>query len=352
MQIGVITNPNSRKNRSKMDRVSHLKSIVGGFGKVHQTPNTEALKPVLREFLRERARFWVSDGGDGALHWMLRTGIEILEEEEFKSQGITLPATLPTNGGSIDFVAHNVGIEGDAESILKNLCRKLEKGQQIEEVEVDSMLVEGVEVTAEGDKPFRTLGFGVAAGGIGQRFFSKLDEEGEHTSMNIVSVLAKTVTSFPVALSPLRHLPGMPHTMRHFAREIFRRTYARVTLDGKVCPYTACTGIHIASMSLNLGGVLRFFGEADVPGQLHCIVGAPHPFFVVINLPRMCLGWKVLGPTVVDGPCKELILEAVDEDDLLAPIIDGESYPNLRKVKFSVGPRVRIPRVVGSRPLN
>jgi hypothetical protein len=87
MQIGVITNPNSRKNKGKPDRAARLQSIVGAMGEVHETRTLESIKPVLREFLRKRARYWVADGGDGALHWMLRMGMEVLQEDEFAGRG-------------------------------------------------------------------------------------------------------------------------------------------------------------------------------------------------------------------------------------------------------------------------
>ena len=111
MEIGVITNPNSRKNRNRPDRAERLQRIVGEMGEVHKTESVESIKPVLREFLRKRARYWVADGGDGALHWMLRLGMEVLQEDEFAGQSVTLPVALPTKGGTIDFVANNVGIE-------------------------------------------------------------------------------------------------------------------------------------------------------------------------------------------------------------------------------------------------
>lgn len=347
MQIGVITNPNSRKNRSRPHRAAELQGIIGNWGTVHQTQQPEDVKPVIREFLRNKARYWVSDGGDGALHWMLRFALEVLEEEEFAKAGATLPLALPTNGGSIDFVAHNVGIRGNAESILSTLRRKLESGQEIQEVEVDSMLIEGVQATPAGDIPIRTLGFAVAAGGIGQRFFEKLEEAGRHTSRNIVSIVAKTVASYPVAMSPLRRVPGMPALLRQFARDMFNPTKATVALDGETLPFDSCTGIHIASMSIDLGGVLRFFGKADVPGQLHAIVGAPSPLCIIMNIPRMHLGWKMVGKNLADCPCREMTMTA-NSAELLAPVIDGEFYKNIRQMTFKPGPRVRIPKVVGA----
>lgn len=347
MEIGVITNPNSRKNLRKPNRASVLQDIIGDLGEVHQTPTPDAIRPVLRDFLRQRARYWVSDGGDGALHWMLKEGLEVLKEEEFR--GYDLPVALPTNGGSIDFVAHNVGITGNAESILHALRTALERGQEIQEIDVDTMLVEGVQVTDEGDAPFRTLGFAAAAGGVGQRFFEKLFEAGDHTPSTIVGVVAKTFASYPVAMSPLRHLPGMPHVLRQFARDMFRPTMCRVQVDDQVLPRTDCTGIHVASMSINLGGVFRFFYAADEPGQLHAIVGSPTPFQVLANVPLMYLGKPMIGSDLIDGGCRTMTLEAVGSE-LMGPVIDGEYYPNIRKMSFKIGPRVRIPKVVG-RPL-
>lgn len=348
MEIGVITNPNSRKNQRKPNRVGDLQNIVGQLGLVHQTRDTEAIKPVLRQFLRERARFWVSDGGDGALHWMLRMGMDVLEEDEFRGQGLTLPLALPTNGGSIDFVAHNVGLRGNAETLLSALRRTLEEGQTIEEAEVDSMLVTGIRINDAGqEEAFRTLGFASAAGGIGQRFFERLFEEGEHTTKNIVSIMAKTVSSAPVALSPLRNVPGMPGLLRHYATKMFKPTSVRLSLDGQVQPYTDCSAINIASMAINLGNVFRLFGQADVPGQLHAIVGTPTPATIIRNIPRLTTGRPLQGKNIYDGACTEMSMEALG-DELMGPIIDGEYYPNVKKISFAPGPRLRIPRV---RPL-
>ncbi len=342
MEIGVITNPNSRKNKHRPDRADRLQSIVGDFGEVRETSSLEAIKPVLREFLRKRARYWVADGGDGALHWMVRLGMEVLQEEEFADQSLTLPLTMPTNGGTIDFIANNVGIRGDAEGLLTTLRGQIERGATIEDPEVDSMVIDGVEVTADGDVPFRTYGFAVAAGGVGQRFFSKYYQEADPNPRTILKVFASTLASMPVAMTPLRHLPGK---LGAYAQEMFSPTRARVTLDGMVLPGDEFTGIHVASMSINLGNVVRFFGKADQAGLMNAIVGTPSPWVIARNLPRMARGAEMVGRNLLDRPCRELTMEATG-DELLAPVIDGEIYRNLRSVAFRLGPRVRIPKVV------
>ncbi len=347
MQIGVITNPNSRKNKGKPDRAAQLQRILGNRGVVRATDSVDDIKPVLRDFLRARARYWVADGGDGAMHWMIRNGLEVLEEAEFASGGYELPLTVPTNGGTIDFVAHNVGIRGGAEGILAELRSALDAGERIEEIEVDSMRIEGIQVNAEGvDEELRTYGFASAAGGVGQRFFEKYAEAHDPNPRTILKVLGSTLASMPVALSPLRALRGvLPEQLCTYAAEVFKPASCRVTMDGMILPHTDYTGIHIASMSINLGGVFRLFTQADVPGQMHALVGAPSPAVIAMNLPNLHLGLPCRGADLVDRACREMTLEATG-DELLAPVIDGEFYRNVRKISFRIGPRLRIPKVV------
>jgi diacylglycerol kinase family enzyme len=343
MEIGVITNPNSRKNRNRPDRADRLRRIVGDLGEVHSTTSVASIKPVLREFLRKRARYWVADGGDGALHWMLRMGMEVLQEDEFVGASFALPMTLPTKGGTIDFVANNVGIEGDAEGILATLRRNVERNLQIEETEVDSMVIDGIQVVDGAELPFRTYGFASAAGGVGQRFYAKYYDDPDPNPRTIMKVVATAVASAPIAMSPLSRLPF--GSWKSYAREVFEPTRCRVTLDGMRLPGDQFTGVHIASMSINLGNVLRFFGKADQPGLMNAIVGTPSPWGIIRNIPRMARGEEMRGRDILDRPCREMTMEATS-DDLLAPVIDGEFYRGVKRMTFHIGPRVRIPKVI------
>ncbi|HET9620686.1 MAG TPA: hypothetical protein VFP84_04945 [Kofleriaceae bacterium] len=313
---------------------------------MHATDSVESIKPVLRDFLRKRARYWVADGGDGALHWMLRMGMEVLQEDEFTGQSFTLPMTLPTKGGTIDFVANNVGIEGDAEGILATLRSNVERNTQIEDTEVDSMVIDGVQLVDGEDKPFRTYGFACAAGGVGQRFYAKYYDDPDPNPRTIMKVVANTVASAPIALSPLSRLPF--GAWKSYAKEVFQPTPCTVMLDGMKLPGDKFTGVHVASMSINLGNVLRFFGKADQPGLMNAIVGTPSPWSIIRNLPRMARGEEMRGRNILDRPCREMILEATGSE-LLAPVIDGEFYRNVKKIAFHVGPRVRIPKVIAPR---
>ncbi len=347
MEIGVITNPNSRKNRNCPDRAERLQRIVGNIGEVRQTASIDSIKPVLRDFLRGRARYWVADGGDGALHWMLRMGMEVLQEEEFADQAVRLPITLPTKGGTIDFVANNVGIQGDAEGILATLRRNVEYGSRIEETEVDSMVIDGLQMVDGQPVPFRTYGFASATGGVGQRFYSKYYAAPDPNPRTILKVVANTVASAPIALTPLSKLPFGP--WKSYAKEVFEPQPCKITLDGMRLPGDRFTGVHVASMSINLGGVLRFFGKADAAGMMNALVGTPSPWGIIRNIPRMARGEEMVGKNILDRPCREMTVEALPGKELLSPIIDGEFYRNVTTMTYRIGPRVRIPKVIASK---
>ncbi len=94
--IGVLLNPNSRKNRQRPHRREKLQGIVGDYGIVRQTRDVEEIPPVLDEFIQREIPYWVSDGGDGALHWMINKGMALSYPESIPG-GQALPP-----GGRVD----------------------------------------------------------------------------------------------------------------------------------------------------------------------------------------------------------------------------------------------------------
>ena len=218
-----------------------------------------------------------------------------------------------------------------------------EHNVRIEDTEVDSMVITGVQIVDGAEVEFRTYGFASAAGGIGQRFFTKYYDHPDPNPRTIMKVVANTVASAPIALSPLSRLPF--GAWKTYAKEVFEPAHCKVTIDGMRLPGDQFTGVHVASMSINLGNVLRFFGKADQPGLMNAIVGTPTPWGIIRNLPRMARGQEMRGRDVLDRPCREMTIEACGEQ-LLAPIIDGEIYRDVKRVEFHIGPRVRIPKVV------
>jgi diacylglycerol kinase family enzyme len=344
VEIGVITNPNSRKNKRRAHRRDELADIVGSHGIVAETHSTDDIKPILRGFLRDGVDYWVADGGDGTLHWLLNEGCSVLQETEFRSQDTPMPVTVPTNGGTIDFVAKKAGIKGDGATILRDLTDHMARGQKPDEVEIDTMSIRMLVCDEGGERWVDRVGFASAAGGIGQRFFSHYYAENDPTNVTIVKVFALAILSLPFNFTALGRLPAVPDRWGAYSRHLFQGANARVIIDGEEMGWTDHTGIHAGSIDINLGGAIRIFPRATAPGNVHYMVGQASPIEVVANIPSMVAGRNIRTRTIWDGVGKKMSVEALG-DELLAPVVDGELYKGIRKIEFDLGPTVRLPRI-------
>lgn len=319
-RIAVVLNPHSRKNRGR-DRTARLREIVGAQGEVCVTRATEELTPLLGRILDPALACLVSDGGDGALHWALNAALPIVEERR-----TTLPIVLPTNGGTIDFVARKAGVRGRAETLIARLIRAAERGP-LPTVDLDSMEIRGTHV---GGTPFRRIGFASAIGGIGQRFFDQYYQDPEPGAGTIVKVVAATVGSLAVRGA--------------HAREMFRPQRARVRIDGREVRATEHGAIHAGAFDVDLGGVFRVFPLAREPGALHFQAGAIGPLEIVANIPNLVRGAAIVSRALEDVRGEVMEVEAIG-DEPLRPVIDGEIYEGLRRLEVRRGPTIRVAKV-------
>ena len=330
-RIGIILNPNSGKNRKAAPgRAQRLQAIVGDQGTVVQTRSLDELGPALRALLDDGAQCLVSDGGDGALHWMINEGRKLRPDGD-------LPPALPTNGGTIDFVAKKAGLKGSAERLVAALVDSMSGGRPPSEMVVDSLEITGSERVDGVLTPYRRIGFAVAAGGVAQRFFDSYYADGGRGAAGIVSVVRRTVGG---QLADALRIPSQ-RPERRVNRHLFKPTRARVTLDGELLPQTEFSGLNAGAFDVCLGGVFRIFPLARQPGSLHFQVGDLRPWEVIRSIPALARGGLIRSERLTEVQGAELVIEAVG-DEALAPIIDGESFPGVATMTLRPGPKVRL----------
>jgi diacylglycerol kinase family enzyme len=339
--IGVITNPNSKKNRRRHNRVAELQAIIGRYGVVRQTTSTDAIGEVIGEFAERGVDFWVSDGGDGALHWMLNKAREQLGGDSF-SIPRHLRYALPTNGGTIDYVARRAGVRGSAEEILRKLVSTYKSGGSLQEACVPSLVFTGVRRIDGRDVPFEKVGFAAAIAGVGNRFFNKYYEARIPGPKVIVEVVSKASVSLLVDQLPLVR-GSVPPEWVEYGRQIMKPMPARVTADGRELPMKEFTTIACGAFKINLGGVMKMFPRAG-KGFMHLSAGDPDMWDIIGALPRLVTGRQLKSNRLYDAPGRELTVEALTSD-LLQPNIDGEFLEDVLRVTVRPGPRFRVPRI-------
>lgn len=336
MQVGILTNMNSRKNQGRTEREAELRALVGAHGLVRQTRSLDEIRPVLEEWKARGLRYWVSDGGDGTLHWMINEGRELLTDG-----GGPLPCVVPTNGGTIDFVARKAGIVGNSDTVIGNLLDGVRSGVEFPTQTLDTFELHGRRPgDPPGTMPFRKVGFAVAVGGLGQRFFSKYYEDQHPGSWAIIRVILKTAAGYPFAWTPLRHLPGVPEWIRSHGETVLKGTRAHVVADGKEYPYELFQGLHAASVDIDFGTV-KLFTYAKQRRKLHLVVGAMNRLECVAKSIFLVFGRPIPGKTWHEFPGEEMTIEARG-DELLAPVIDGELFEGFEKLHITLGPELPI----------
>ena len=330
MYLGVIVNPLARKNRgAARQRSAGLRRIVGPWGEVRETASIEDLRKVVQE-IYPRITHLVSDGGDGSLNWLIN------EVEQSVTDPERWPTFVPTNGGSVNAVARKARVRGRPEAILRVLAAAAETDRPPPEVFLDTLALDGE--TADGAK-FHRLCFGLAAGGVGNRFYEKYYGNHTHGRADVVRVIARSFGDYVTNKFVHSSKPN-------YATSLFAPTQARVVIDGEEVPTRTHTLLHAGAIDLHIGAGFRLFPKAEKPGALHFQAGNLRPSLIVVRFPRALRSGKLRGDLIRDVNGQEMIIEA--EDEPLSPIIDGERFLNIVRLVAHAGPRIRIAQVGSS----
>ena len=340
MRIGVLTNLNARKNRSR--RLNALASRFGDDYIVRETREISEIQPVLEEFIELGCDYWVSDGGDGTLHWMLNEGRQVLQRKGLWQSERPYPLLVPSNGGTIDFVARTAGIKGRTEQVVRTLADGLRAGRNFHTVELDTIEVRGHQ---PGDTPdtwsFKRIGFAIALGGAGQKFFSKFYERPNRNPLGIIDISARTAVGYLSTLPPFKWVPYVPADLRELGRHMLSGTRAEVVADGRRFDYGVYQGLHASSIEVDFG-TMRLFEHAREPGMLHIVVGALPAIEVIYKWTWYVVGKPIPGKQWHEFPGRSLDVEAAG-GELLDPVIDGEMFYGFDRVSVRPGPRVAFP---------
>jgi hypothetical protein len=340
MKVGVLTNVNSRKNRS--GGLEMPDSQPGGACIVRKTRDLSEIRPALEEFVDQGCEYWVADGGDGTLHWMLNEGREVLKSRGMWAGERSFPKIIPSNGGTVDFVARTVGIRGRTDQVVRSLIDRARENDDFDMVELDTIEVRGHKPGDPDDTwSFERTGFAIALGGIGQKFFSKYYERPNRNALDIIDISAKTSVGYLASFLPERLMNHVSDDVLEMGRFVLSGTKADVVADGRKFEYDVLQGLHASSVEIDFG-TMRLFEYAREPGKLHIVVGALPLAECAYKWPFYVVGKPIPGKNWHEFPGESLDVRA-KTDELLDPVIDGEMYFGFDRVSVNLGPRVSFP---------
>lgn len=344
--IGVVFNPNSKKNLRDPGRFLRLQRLIGDAGEVHRTKHVDAIADVVHDLLDREVPYWVADGGDGAFHWLVNVADTVVRA---RGKGERIPGILPTNSGTIDFMARKAGLKGDAESLLRGLVRAAATRSGPERIALDSLRLVGTHAAAS-EQPgaaFERVGFASALAGVGQGFFDKFYANGRYDGVGVVETVTRILSSAATHSWPLRLLP-LPTAARSYGDSVFAPATLDVYVDGEKLPMHHYRAVNAGAIDINLAGIFRLFPLAGPRGVMHVQAGNPDLLDVIRQLPRMAAGATLDFDDLVEGGATELRVDARGHTTI-DPVIDGELFYGLSSVTVTLGPEVEVLRVDGER---
>lgn len=336
--LGIITNPYAGKNASSSHRSKELQRIIGKYGLVKESRNIDQLKSILSEFAVHKVPYIVCDGGDGTIHWVINSYLEVLHTHKREAIENQMPIFVPTNGGTIDFLARKVGAHGGTFKILKKLKKLFAEGNVPEPMALRTFMMEGKYTKEHLGKSYRKLAFSGALAGFAQKFFNKYYESHKPSLQTIVEVVTKTFTS--TAFKGSWFEGYVPKDVANYANEIFDPIGIEVKVDGKLVPYKQINTVNVGSIAIEIKNLIKLFANADRDKKLHMHVGFLEPHEVFANLGNLFAGTPYTGKQLVETTAESIELIS-KESEGMNPCLDGELFTGMATAKLSVGPQIR-----------
>jgi len=296
VQVLLISNPRSGRNRRDPGRVRRLQELLPPGGVLHQPEDLGTLRGLAAE---TDADVVAVDGGDGTLHKVLSAFLAVRQRD--------FPAFSLLRGGSMNTVARNLGIRASPFAQLRRLTAGAPRT-----VERRPLLVDGAQVGF-------FFGTGVLA-----RFLKAYYAEGVPGPARAAQTLAQTVGSALVGGS--------------FAREMFAPVPCRVDADDERFGPPEWSAV-AAGMLPDLGlGFRPFYRAPERPGHMHVVGYSCSPAAVALSMPRIWMGRSPARPDIIERLAQRLVIEA---DEAQGYMLDGDFLQGGRRLVVSPGPILR-----------
>lgn len=302
--IGIVLNPHSKKHKKDPDKIKQLGFIVGDRGSCQATEDLADLRRVAEAFKTRDIDILAIGGGDGTNHVTLSTFIEVYGEKP-------LPKVTFLRGGTMNTLANACNIKGAPEKILSNLIYKYHEDEPFETTEMDLMQVN--------DKYGFIFGCGVIFRFM-QAYYTGAPPSPPKATWTLVHSIASALVNGP------------------FARKMFARYDAEVTVDGKKWPFANWSALYSGSIPI-LGLKFRVFHYSEAIGKFHAIGFSLPPRNVLRHVDDMFFGKPSRSENLIEQPAQEM---RIDLAEPMPYTIDGDMMPAETSFRIRTGPRLKI----------
>ncbi len=313
--IGIVHNPNARKNRGDTEKAGRLSEILGRVGIVRETYSEEDIKEVAREYLKRGIKILGINGGDGTQHRVISKFISVYK-------GASLPPVIHMRGGTMNTIANALNVlKGSSENILSRIVEKYRNNERLHTVDRQVM-----EIRRNPGPPSEDNQYGfMFGGGLVTSFLDAYYAGGDTGPWKAARVVYRAAAS-----AVLR---------TEFVRTLVEPVGARVTADGEVLPFDTYTVIYASTLRyLGIGFKVTYRAE-EKPGYFHCIAGDPSGWEIIARIPRLMRGRPSGLKSLHDDIHQTLV---IDGRGPFSYTIDGELFTTNHRLTVTAGPTLKL----------
>lgn len=307
--IGLIHNPNAKRNIGKKWLVDKLRRIIGTTGIVVETPTTDVVKEVAEKFKKNGVDLLIINGGDGTNHLVLTHFLNVYKEK-------LIPPFLHLRGGTMNTVANSLKVKKlSTEKLLRKITDKYIRKENFDIIKRNIIKI--------GDK----YGFIFGSGFVSN--FLDAYYNGKGTGVwKAVKVILKGV--------------GSAVTGTEYTKNLFKTVTTKITADGDI--------ISLNNFTIILGATVRDVGLglkpaylAEKSGFFHFLASDINVFRVLSYIPKMLMAKPLNSEKIYSRVVKNVILEPINGEKIKYTI-DGELYSTDKSLSLQIGPAINVVR--------
>ncbi len=307
--IGLIHNPNARRNIGKKWLVDRLRRIIGNAGIVVETPTSDAVKEVAEKFKKNGVDLLVINGGDGTNHLVLTHFLNVYKEK-------LIPPFLHLRGGTMNTVANSLKVKKlSTEKLLKRIVEKYIKKENLDVIKRNIIKI--------GDK----YGF-IFGSGLVSNFLDAYYNGKGTGAWKALKVILKGIGSAIIGTE--------------YARNLFKTVKTKIVVEGE--------RISLNNFTVILGATVRDVGLgfkpaylAEKPGFFHFLATDIDIFRVLSYTPKMLLAKPFNSERIYSRVVKNVTLEPINGEEIKYTI-DGELYRTDKALSLQLGPEINVVR--------
>lgn len=309
-KIGIIVNPNSRKNqRNNLNSIKKFSIIGGDYVDVRATKDIDELKSVILTFKDREYEYIGISGGDGTIHKVITEIINIYKPSP-------IPPILLLSDGTMNNIASSIGLNRRSTQILESFISRISNNYSVRIIQRDTVKIEN-------NYGF-LFGFGVVT-----NFLKEVYEGGGNKGM-VSNIRAIGITFGDVFTSM------MNRSDEELA--LLNNMEASINIDGYKVPLKKINTV-LGGTVQNIGmGFSTLYRANDIPGKFHVIINAMSPVELVMEINKIRFGQRIESPYNYDETVSEMIVES---DGFIEYTMDGDLYKTENQLIIESGEPIK-----------